>query len=72
MLWFLYLGLGGTGPDPSEAKVLPDGVTVPLGKSQKTEVHGSSLLYNEYLFSGIASSRGKLMQIVPPSKGQIN
>jgi len=42
-------GLGGTGPDPSSTKTLPDGVQVPLGKPIKTGVDKSSLLYNEYI-----------------------
>lgn len=43
-------GMGQTEPDPSQNKVLDDGVIVPLGKPvQKSEK--TSLLYNEYPFT---------------------
>ena len=52
MLCFSYSiqGLGKTGPDPSCDHILPDGVSVPVGKGKDQNVGGSSLLYNEYLF----------------------
>ena len=47
---YFYLGLGRTAPDPTCDKTLKDGVVVPLGSGQPSDVKSSALLYNEYLF----------------------
>ena len=42
--------MGGTAPDPTLDRTLPNGCIVPLGHGKKTGVANSSLLYNEYPF----------------------
>ncbi|XP_045512835.1 poly [ADP-ribose] polymerase isoform X2 [Pieris brassicae] len=56
-------GMGQTEPDPSQNKILDDGVIVPLGKSvQKKEK--TSLLYNEFIVYDVAQVNAKyLLQV---------
>lgn len=42
-------GLGVNFPDPAQQVVLPSGVIVPCGAEKKTQIPGSTLLYNEYI-----------------------
>ena len=42
-------GLGCNFPDPAQQVVLDNGVIVPLGPEKKTQLPGSSLLYNEFM-----------------------
>lgn len=42
-------GVGSTEPDPTELRILPDGVVVPLGKPVENSSRRGSLLYNEYI-----------------------
>lgn len=43
-------GIGRTYPDPAKAKVIEDGVEVPLGPPVEDSKVNSALLYNEYPF----------------------
>ncbi|CAK7348322.1 unnamed protein product [Dovyalis caffra] len=50
-------GVGGTAPDISDAKVLEDGVVVPLGKPKQQRGSKGSLLYNEYIVYNVDQIR---------------
>lgn len=49
-------GVGKTSPDPTEAHVRADGVTIPLGKPLVDDKLRSSLLYNEYIVYDVAQA----------------
>lgn len=46
-MFFPFLGLGKTAPDPTATTTL-DGVEVPLGNGISTGINDTCLLYNEY------------------------
>jgi len=54
-------GIGRTSPDPNSDYVLPDGVTVPIGKSSDQNIGASSLLYNEFIVYDVAQVRMKYL-----------
>jgi poly [ADP-ribose] polymerase len=47
-------GCGVNYPDPAQNLVLPSGTIVPLGKEKRTEILGSSLLYNEFVVYNVS------------------
>lgn len=47
LMFFPFLGLGKTAPDPTATTTL-DGVEVPLGNGISTGINDTCLLYNEY------------------------
>ncbi|GAA0148454.1 DNA metabolism protein [Lithospermum erythrorhizon] len=50
-------GVGGTSPNFSKAKILEDGVVVPLGKPKKQKGTRGDLLYNEYIVYNVKQIR---------------
>ncbi|KAL6271855.1 hypothetical protein ACE6H2_028766 [Prunus campanulata] len=50
-------GVGGTEPDLSQARLLDDGVVVPLGKPKENSGPKGSLLYNEYIVYNVEQIR---------------
>ncbi|CAB4291840.1 unnamed protein product [Prunus armeniaca] len=50
-------GVGGTEPDLSQARLLDDGVVVPLGKPKENSGPKGALLYNEYIVYNIEQIR---------------
>ncbi|VVC90163.1 unnamed protein product [Leptidea sinapis] len=54
------LGVGRTQPDPQQAKVLDDGLMVPLGTPVSNPVQ-SSLLYNEFIVYDVAQVNVKYL-----------
>ncbi|OAY61835.1 poly [ADP-ribose] polymerase 2-A [Manihot esculenta] len=50
-------GVGATAPDLSGAKILDDGVIVPLGKPEEQEGPKGTLLYNEYIVYNVDQIR---------------
>ncbi|WCJ22229.1 Poly [ADP-ribose] polymerase 2 [Euphorbia peplus] len=50
-------GVGATAPDPSAAKILGDGVIVPLGKPKEQKSPKGSLLYNEFIVYNVDQIR---------------
>ncbi|XAR61350.1 NAD(+) ADP-ribosyltransferase [Bertholletia excelsa] len=50
-------GLGATGPNVSEARILEDGLTVPLGKPKEQLGTKGALLYNEYIVYNVDQIR---------------
>ncbi|XP_008244417.1 PREDICTED: poly [ADP-ribose] polymerase 2-like [Prunus mume] len=50
-------GVGGTEPDLSQARLLDDGVVVPLGKPKENSGPKGALLYNEYIVYNVAQIR---------------
>jgi poly [ADP-ribose] polymerase len=72
------LGLGKTCPDPEQARVLPDGVSVPMGTPvpnarlaetvERLKAEGkpsrSELLYNEFIVYDVSQVRAKYVVVV--------
>ncbi|XP_007199613.2 poly [ADP-ribose] polymerase 2 isoform X2 [Prunus persica] len=50
-------GVGGTEPDLSQARLLDDGVVVPLGKPKENSEPKGALLYNEYIVYNVEQIR---------------
>ncbi|KAH0978259.1 hypothetical protein GBA52_027978 [Prunus armeniaca] len=50
-------GVGGTEPDLSQARLLDDGVVVPLGKPKENSGPKGALLYNEYIVYNVEQIR---------------
>nr|XP_045597735.1 poly [ADP-ribose] polymerase 1-like isoform X1 [Procambarus clarkii] len=54
-------GVGKTCPDPSGARILKDGVEVPLGKGIPSGAKDTTLLYNEYIVYDVAQVNAKYL-----------
>ena len=50
-------GVGRTAPNPDNAVKMSDGVVIPMGPGQNTNVLGCSLQYNEFIVYDVAQIR---------------